>query len=140
MRLENPVRAAVQAAMNLNDEHERYKERKRAFEATWKELKKKTKSLVTEKNSSLEDYIQSRLSEAEGVRHTETGLPEAYKILEELEGRSGFKECRFTRAFSREDESLETELAENFRAIRDLAREFNVELDDFKDRFIPSVN
>jgi len=135
--LEAEIDTAWTEALLLNDEHERFKERKKRFESAWTKLKEKTRKNVTDKPKNIELYVESQLKYADGQRHTESGLPDAYKTLIALE-----TEVLKLLATPDKDDMREGVLKwdaqcfKNQELVRDMARQFKVELDHFKETLL----
>jgi hypothetical protein len=136
-KLDKPLRDAVAEAKKNDDEQQRYKQRKSNFQDSWVQAKKDTRTRFTEKTDSVESWIEERLAEAEGLRHTENGLPKAYELLAKLE--------KAVNDIVNSDDprdalqKLDASLAQEQRLMRDMAREFKNELGVFKDKLIPET-
>ena len=136
-----PVRAAREKAGKLNDEHERYKQQRRDFENEIEKARKETGTYYSERVIALRDYVNSRLNEAEKLRHTEKGLPDAFKML------NGLREMIREVMATPESEGgpvgkireLDAKYYEEQLLIRDMARQFEIEVNDFKGPYLKIV-
>ncbi len=139
--LVEPVQAAREQAGKLNDEHERYKQQRRDFEKEIEKARKETGTYYSERVISLRDYVNSRLNDAEKLRHTENGLPEAFKLLDGL--REMIREVMATPESQGGPEGkireLDAKYYEEQLLIREMARQFEIEAKDFQGPYLKVV-
>lgn len=132
--IEREVTQALEQAFQLNAEHEKYKERKSKFDGAWKKLKEKTGTSWWDKTKNVEHYVESRLSEANAMRHTENGLPGAFRILADLESEvRTLLEHPDQKDMREALQQWDSRCFQEQEQIRDMARQFRVELENFKE-------
>jgi hypothetical protein len=136
-KLEKPIAEAVEKAQRLNEEHSKFKKRKEGIDERWTEVKKKTKTWVTEKTEAFATKFESRLNDADAARKAENGLPNAIKILDEVEGwLDQIMDSEDPRAKLQE---MDSKFAQEQRLVRDMARQFETDLKVFKEQTLPAA-
>jgi len=134
LKLEKPIADALEEARLVNDEHERFKEKKRLLEFRWADIKKETRTRVTDRTKAFEALFETRLAEADGARHAEGGLPNAYKLLNAVGAM--LNEITLAPDPRVKLQELDAACAQEQRKIRDWARQFEVDKKDFVDKIV----
>jgi hypothetical protein len=133
-KLEKPIADALEKARLVNDEHERFKESVRQLEFRWAGIKAETRTRVTDRTKAFEALFETRIREANAMRHAEDGLPAAYKLLNVVNGM--LNEITLAPDKRAKLQELDAACAQEQRDIRDWARQFEVDRKDFAEKIL----
>ncbi len=132
-KLGEPIRLAVEKAKLVKDDHLRFAQRIKQLKNLWKETRKKTSTLVTERVKPLEKYFDARVEDAENaIKVEDGGIARANQIAKELEDKlnnvlndpSNPREALF---------ELNAECNQEHIEVKTLAQQFSSEVKLFKE-------